>query len=46
MLAAADEGSMDSWMREHAMLARGNTLLGQAEEIEFASFRDVAAPER
>ena len=46
VLAAADEGSMDSWMREHAMLARGNTLLGQAEEIEFASFRDVAAAER
>ena len=31
-LAAADGGSMDTWMREHAMLARGGTLLGSAEE--------------
>ena len=32
------EGSMDTWMREHAMVARDGTLLGSAEELEFASY--------
>lgn len=45
-IAAADEGSMDGWVREHAMLARGSTILGPAEEIEFADFRAVAGPGR
>lgn len=36
--AAADEGSIDLWMREHAMVARDATPLGPAEEVEFASF--------
>jgi len=45
-VAAADEGSMDTWMHEHAMLARGSTILGPAEEIEFASFRAGAPAER
>ncbi len=45
-VAAADNGSMDTWMREHAMLARDSTLLGPAEEIEFARFRADAVPER
>jgi hypothetical protein len=45
-VAAAEEGSMDAWMREHAMLARDGTLLGPAEEIEFASFHAGAVPER
>jgi predicted anti-sigma-YlaC factor YlaD len=40
-LAAAtpDEGDMDAWMSQHALLARDGTLLGSAEEVEFASFR-------
>ena len=37
---------MDTWMREHAMLARGGTLLGSAEESEFARFHAAAVPER
>jgi len=45
-VAAADGGSMDTWMREHAMLARDSTLLGSAEEIEFASAHSGAVPER
>ena len=45
-VAAADGGSMDTWVREHAMLARGGTLLGSAEEFEFARFHSGAAPER
>ena len=45
-VAAADGGSMDTWMREHAMLARGGTLLGSAEESEFARIRAGAVPER
>ena len=45
-VAAADGGSMDTWMREHAMLARGGTLLGSAEESEFARIHSGAAPER
>jgi hypothetical protein len=40
--SAADEGSMDAWMREHAMVARDGTLLGPAEEVEFASFHAAA----
>lgn len=46
MTAAVDEGSMDGWMREHAMLARGGTLLGSAEEVEFATFHAGAVSER
>jgi anti-sigma factor RsiW len=38
-VAAAEEGSMDSWLRQHALLARDGTILGPAEEVEFASFR-------
>lgn len=45
-VAAADGGSMDTWMREHAMLARDSTLLGSAEEVEFARFRVDSVPER
>jgi hypothetical protein len=45
-MAAADGGSMDTWMREHAMLARGGTLLGPAEEIESATLHASAVPER
>lgn len=45
-VAATDGGSMDIWMREHAMLARGSTLLGSAEEIEFARFHTGLVPER
>jgi hypothetical protein len=37
---------MDTWMREHAMLARGGTLLGSAEESEFARIHAGAVPER
>jgi len=44
-LAAADGGSMDTWMREHDMLARGGTLLGSAEEREIARFHPAAIPE-
>lgn len=32
-----EDGSMDSWLREHALLARGGTILGSAEEVEFVS---------
>ena len=45
-VAAADSGSMDVWMREHSMLARGGTLLGPAEEFEFARLHAGAVPER
>lgn len=45
-VAAADGGSMDTWMREHSMLARGGTLLGSAEESEFARIHSGAPPER
>ena len=45
-LASVDGGSMDTWMREHAMLARGGTLLGSAEEIESTTLRSSAVPER
>ena len=45
-MAAADGGSMDTYLREHAMLARDSTLLGSAEEIEFARFHAGAGPER
>jgi anti-sigma factor RsiW len=41
-----DGGSMDTWMREHTMLARSGTLLGPAEEIEFARFHSGVVPER
>jgi anti-sigma factor RsiW len=37
-VAVAEEGSMDSWLRQHALLARDGTILGTAEEVEFASF--------
>ena len=42
-VAAAEEGSMDAWVRQHALLARDGTILGPAEEFEFASFRPAAA---
>jgi len=45
-VAATDGGSMDTWMREHAMRARGGTLLGSAEESEFARIHAGAVPER
>jgi hypothetical protein len=45
-LAAADDGSMATWMREHAMLARGGTLLGSAEESEFTRIHSGDVPER
>ena len=45
-VASVDGGSMDTWMREHAMLARGGTLLGSAEEIESATLHSGAVPER
>lgn len=45
-VAATDGGSMDTWMREHAMLARDGTLLGSAEESEFARIHAGAVPER
>ena len=45
-VAAADGGSMDTWMREHTMRARGGTLLGSAEESEFARLHAGAVPER
>ena len=45
-VAAADGGSMDTWMREHAMFAGGGTLLGSAEESEFARIHSGAGPER
>jgi len=45
-VAAADGGSMETWMREHAMLARGGTLLGSAEESEFARITSGTVPER
>jgi len=44
-LAAADEGSMENWMREHAMITRDSTLLGPAEEIEFARLHAAAVSE-
>ena len=44
--SAADEGSMDAWMREHAMVARDGTLLGPAEEVEFASYHADPVGER
>lgn len=40
--AALEDGSMDSWLREHALLARGGTILGPAEEFEFVSHHAVA----
>jgi anti-sigma factor RsiW len=39
---ALEDGSMDSWLREHALLARGGTILGPAEEFEFVSHRTAA----
>jgi anti-sigma factor RsiW len=44
--AAADEGSMDDWMRLHATVAREGTPLGSAEEVEIASFQAAVAAER
>jgi anti-sigma factor RsiW len=44
--SGSDEGNIDLWMREHAMLARAGTLLGPAEELEFASYHPGAVPER
>jgi predicted anti-sigma-YlaC factor YlaD len=45
-VASVDGGSMDTWMREHAMLARGGTLLGSAEEFASATLHSGAVPER
>ena len=45
-VAATDGGSMDTWMREHAMFAGGGTLLGSAEESEFARIHSGAGSER
>jgi len=45
-VASADGGSMDAWVREHAMLARGGTLLGSAEETESAIVHSGAVPGR
>ena len=44
--AGAYEGSMDAWLLRHAALAREATILGHAEETEFASFPVAAAPGR
>lgn len=41
--AAVNEGSMEIWMREHAMVARDDSLFGHAEEVEFSSFHAGAA---
>ena len=45
-VAAAEGGSMDAWVRKHAMLARGGTLLGSAEETESAIVHSGAVPGR
>ena len=45
-VAAADQGNMDSWLRQHALLARDATILGSAEEVEFASFYAASAAGR
>ena len=37
-----EDGSLDTWLREHALLARGGTILGPAEEFEFVSHRTAA----
>jgi predicted anti-sigma-YlaC factor YlaD len=42
----ADGGDIEAWLREHAMDARDGTLLGPAEEVEFASFSARAFPGR
>jgi anti-sigma factor RsiW len=42
-VASAEEGNMDSWLREHALLARDGTILGPAEEVEFATYRPAAS---
>ena len=44
--AGADEGSMDAWLMRHAALARDATILGHAEEVEFASSPVAAVPGR
>lgn len=44
--AAADEGSMASWMHQHAAVSRDGTILGPAEEIEFAGFHSSGVVER
>lgn len=41
-VAALEEGSMEEYLSRHTLLARGATLLGRAEEVEFATFS--AAP--
>ncbi len=41
-VAQVDEGSMDDWLQRHASLARDATLLGPAEEFEFAGSRPAA----
>jgi len=44
--ASGGEGDIESWLHAHAMGARDGTLLGPAEEVEFASFSAGAVPER
>lgn len=46
MTAAADEGSIEVWMHEHTRVSRGGTMLGPAEEVEFASFHGAGVRER
>jgi anti-sigma factor RsiW len=36
------EGSMGAWMRQHTSVARDASILGPAEEFEFASYRPAA----
>jgi len=44
--ASGGEGDIESWLHEHAMGARDGTLLGPAEEVEFARFPAGAGPGR
>jgi anti-sigma factor RsiW len=44
--ASLGEGDMETWLHEHATGARDGTLLGPAEEVEFASFPAVAGSGR
>lgn len=44
--AQAEEASMEGYFYRHAALARERTLLGPAEEIDFAAFRAAQAAGR
>lgn len=46
LASTAEPGNMQAWLHEHAMDARDGTLLGPAEEIEFANFTAGPVPER